>query len=93
LISVNDWLRRPKEVVNSKTRPGFVDIPENAAKWLLHFKSQNQALIKELDVSRQNSTSLENKIRIYNILIIGRITTVSMNGNGNSSLHVIPLLF
>lgn len=47
---VNNWLRSPRETVNSQTRPGLVDLPENAVRWLLHFKTQNQTLIKELDL-------------------------------------------
>ncbi|XP_053609674.1 small ribosomal subunit protein mS29 [Plodia interpunctella] len=46
---VSEWLRRVtrmKEMSNSPTREGLVDLPLDAAAWLLHFKNQNQALLK-----------------------------------------------
>ncbi|KAI5631324.1 mitochondrial ribosomal death-associated protein 3 domain-containing protein [Phthorimaea operculella] len=50
---VSEWLRRVqrhKEMSNSQSREGFVDLPLDAAAWLLHFKSQNQALLKNSDM-------------------------------------------
>ncbi|XP_013191960.2 small ribosomal subunit protein mS29 [Amyelois transitella] len=46
---VSEWLRRVtrlKEMSNSQTKEGFVDLPLDAAAWLLHFKSQNHTLLK-----------------------------------------------
>ncbi|CAH0592143.1 unnamed protein product [Chrysodeixis includens] len=55
---VSEWLRRVprhKEMSNSQTHEGFVDLPLDAAAWLIHFKSQNQAILKsgELKISKQ----------------------------------------
>ncbi|CAK1544390.1 unnamed protein product [Leptosia nina] len=55
---VSDWLRRVqrhKEMSNSLTREGMVDVPLDAAAWLLHFKTQNQHLLKspELKISKE----------------------------------------
>ncbi|XP_022117575.2 28S ribosomal protein S29, mitochondrial [Pieris rapae] len=55
---VSDWLRRVlrhKEMANSLTREGLVDLPLDAAAWLLHFKTQNQHLLKapEFTVSKE----------------------------------------
>ncbi|XP_068626414.1 small ribosomal subunit protein mS29 [Battus philenor] len=50
---VTEWLwkvPRTKEMSNSQTREGFVDIPLDAAAWLLHFKTQNQTLLKSGDL-------------------------------------------
>uniref|UniRef100_A0A2A4JMM5 Small ribosomal subunit protein mS29 n=1 Tax=Heliothis virescens TaxID=7102 RepID=A0A2A4JMM5_HELVI len=50
---VSEWLRRlprHKEMANSQTREGFVDLPLDAAAWLIHFKSQNQTLLKSSDL-------------------------------------------
>nr|CAD7459778.1 unnamed protein product [Timema tahoe] len=49
LIVVANWTRRPREVSSSTTREGFVDLPLDAATWLVHFKSQNSALLNKLD--------------------------------------------
>lgn len=52
-ILASEWIRRVtkwKEMVNSPTREGFVDLPLDSAAWLVHFKSQNIRLLKELDV-------------------------------------------
>nr|CAD7203252.1 unnamed protein product [Timema douglasi] len=46
---VANWTRRPREVSSSTTREGFVDLPLDAATWLVHFKSQNSALLNKLD--------------------------------------------
>ncbi|XP_069361221.1 uncharacterized protein [Maniola hyperantus] len=55
---VSEWLRRVprhKEMSNSQTKEGFVDIPLDAAAWLLHFKMQNQVLLKtgDLKISKE----------------------------------------
>lgn len=47
---------RHKEMSNSQTNEGFVDLPLDAAAWLIHFKSQNQTLLKSENVSTQNIT-------------------------------------
>ncbi|KOB65766.1 Uncharacterized protein OBRU01_22213 [Operophtera brumata] len=59
---VSEWLRRVqrhKEMSNSTTREGFVDLPLDAAAWLLHFKTQNQELLKnpELKTSKEYTWS------------------------------------
>ncbi|VVD02488.1 unnamed protein product [Leptidea sinapis] len=63
---VSNWLRRVsryKEMANSLTKEGFVDIPLDAAAWLLHFKTQNQHLLKsgELKVSKDYEWSKREK--------------------------------
>ncbi|KAL0851577.1 hypothetical protein ABMA28_007359 [Loxostege sticticalis] len=55
---VSEWLRRlprSKEMSNSQTHEGCVDLPLDAASWLLHFKGQNQHILKtgELKVSKE----------------------------------------
>ncbi|XP_077293048.1 mitochondrial ribosomal protein S29 [Arctopsyche grandis] len=50
---VSDWLRRllyHREITNSPTREGLVDLPIDAAKWLIHFKTQNNAILKTADL-------------------------------------------
>ncbi|CAH0724514.1 unnamed protein product, partial [Brenthis ino] len=50
---VSEWLRRVprhKEMSNSPTKEGFVDLPLDAAAWLLHFKTQNQSILKTPDL-------------------------------------------
>lgn len=50
---VSEWLRRlprHKEMSNSQTHEGFVDLPLDAASWLLHFKTQNQNILKTGDL-------------------------------------------
>ncbi|XP_068086836.1 small ribosomal subunit protein mS29 [Anabrus simplex] len=47
---VPDWLRRCKEVANAVFKEGCVDLPIDAAAWLVHFKNQNLSLIQELDL-------------------------------------------
>ncbi|XP_041975293.1 28S ribosomal protein S29, mitochondrial [Aricia agestis] len=50
---VSEWLRRVprhKEMSNSTSQEGFVDIPLDAAAWLLHFKMQNQNILKSSDL-------------------------------------------
>jgi hypothetical protein len=47
---VPNWFRRCKESADSTTREGFVDLPLDAAAWLIHFKNQNAALLNDLKV-------------------------------------------
>ncbi|XP_075975150.1 mitochondrial ribosomal protein S29 [Anticarsia gemmatalis] len=54
---VSEWLRRVprhKEMSNSQTHEGFVDLPLDAAAWLLHFKAQNQTLLKDANLKISN---------------------------------------
>ncbi|XP_046959375.1 28S ribosomal protein S29, mitochondrial [Vanessa cardui] len=55
---VSEWLRRVprhKEMSNSQTHEGLVDLPLDGAAWLLHFKMQNQVLLKKgnLKISKE----------------------------------------
>ncbi|CAH0405592.1 unnamed protein product [Chilo suppressalis] len=66
---VSEWLRRVprhKEMSNSQTHEGFVDLPLDAAAWLIHFKTQNQALLKagELKVSEEYVWSKREKTEV-----------------------------
>uniref|UniRef100_A0A182LUH4 Small ribosomal subunit protein mS29 n=1 Tax=Anopheles culicifacies TaxID=139723 RepID=A0A182LUH4_9DIPT len=45
---VPNWMKRAKETANSTTKEGAIDLPLDGAAWLLHFKSQNGPLLKEL---------------------------------------------
>lgn len=45
------WFRFPKEAANSTTREGFVDLPIDAAAWLLNFKNLNASVISQANVS------------------------------------------
>lgn len=47
---VPNWFKRPKETTNSATFEGFIDLPFDAAAWLLHFKAQNATLLPKLDL-------------------------------------------
>jgi small subunit ribosomal protein S29 len=44
-------MRACKEVSNSTTREGYVDLNLDAAAWLIHFKCQNATLLSKIDVS------------------------------------------
>uniref|UniRef100_A0A1A9WAZ9 Small ribosomal subunit protein mS29 n=1 Tax=Glossina brevipalpis TaxID=37001 RepID=A0A1A9WAZ9_9MUSC len=46
---VPNWMKRPKEITNV-SEGGFIDLPFDAAAWLLHFKNQNSKLLTELDL-------------------------------------------
>ncbi|XP_012260671.1 28S ribosomal protein S29, mitochondrial [Athalia rosae] len=46
----NNWFKRPKEVANSISKEGFLDLPIDAASWLIHFKNQNIHLLSQLDL-------------------------------------------
>jgi small subunit ribosomal protein S29 len=50
-VTVPNWMRACKEVSNSATREGYVDLNLDAAAWLVHFKCQNAALLNKIDVS------------------------------------------
>jgi len=47
---VPDWFKKPKEKSNSATKEGYLDINIDAAAWLIHFKTQNAALLAKLDL-------------------------------------------
>ncbi|XP_055585237.1 28S ribosomal protein S29, mitochondrial [Uranotaenia lowii] len=47
---VPNWMKRAKETANSSTREGCLDLPLDAAAWLVHFKNQNAKLLSELDL-------------------------------------------
>ncbi|XP_046751998.1 28S ribosomal protein S29, mitochondrial [Diprion similis] len=46
-----NWFRHPKEVANSTTREGYVDLPIDAAAWLIHFKTQNAKILEQLKLT------------------------------------------
>ncbi|TMW49974.1 hypothetical protein DOY81_004965 [Sarcophaga bullata] len=46
---VANWMKRPKETANA-AQEGFIDLPFDAAAWLLHFKNQNAKLLQTLDL-------------------------------------------
>lgn len=46
---VGNWMRRPKELSNSETKEGFIDLNLDAAAWLVHFKSQNEHLLSSAE--------------------------------------------
>ncbi|XP_035893558.1 28S ribosomal protein S29, mitochondrial [Anopheles stephensi] len=48
---VPNWMKRAKEIANSTTKEGSIDLPLDGAAWLLHFKTQNGALLKELGLT------------------------------------------
>ncbi|XP_023164671.1 28S ribosomal protein S29, mitochondrial [Drosophila hydei] len=45
-----NWMKRPKESANSATQEGFIDLPFDAAAWLIHFKTQNSKLLERLQL-------------------------------------------
>lgn len=47
---VPNWFKKPKERANSTTREGCIDLPIDAAAWLIHFKAQNADLLPRLDL-------------------------------------------
>lgn len=47
---VPNWFKRPKEKANSTTRPDCIDLPIDAAAWLILFKTQNSNLLAKLDL-------------------------------------------
>ncbi|XP_013773297.1 28S ribosomal protein S29, mitochondrial-like isoform X1 [Limulus polyphemus] len=50
-----NWTRRPREIAPSISREGRIDMPVDAAVWLQQFKSQNEQLLKDLDLRAQKS--------------------------------------
>lgn len=47
---VPNWYKKPKEKASSATHENCFDLPIDAAGWLIHFKSQNAALLEKLDM-------------------------------------------
>lgn len=48
---VANWMKKPKEISNAIDHPeGFIDLPFDAAAWLLHFKTQNSELLQKLEL-------------------------------------------
>lgn len=47
---VANWMKRPKETANAEGQEGIIDLPFDAAAWLLHFKNQNTKLLSTLDL-------------------------------------------
>lgn len=53
-FTVPEWIRRTvlhRETAGSMTHEGLVDLPLDAANWLIHFKAQNLNILKKKDVS------------------------------------------
>lgn len=50
LILVPNWFKGPKEFSDCPTKEGFVDIPLDAAAWLIHFKNQNSKFLEDPQV-------------------------------------------
>lgn len=48
---VPDWFKKPKEVANAFNKEGLIDLPMDAATWLIHFKNQNGALLSSLNLT------------------------------------------
>lgn len=48
---VPDWFKKPKEVANAYNKEGIVDLPLDAAAWLIHFKNQNVKLLSQLQLT------------------------------------------
>ncbi|XP_050328504.1 28S ribosomal protein S29, mitochondrial [Bactrocera neohumeralis] len=46
---VPNWMKRPKETANA-AQEGFIDLPFDAAAWLVHFKTQNSNLLTKLQL-------------------------------------------
>lgn len=44
------WYKHPKEMASSTTQEGFLDLPLQAAAWLLHFKTQNANLLGKIQL-------------------------------------------
>ncbi|XP_035732961.1 28S ribosomal protein S29, mitochondrial-like [Vespa mandarinia] len=61
--SPNIWFRFPKEIANSYKSPDIIDLPIDAGKWLLYFKSQNNDLLSKLDlkISRDYQWNIREK--------------------------------
>lgn len=48
---VPDWFKKPKEIATSIVSEGHVDLPLDAAAWLIHFKNQNAKLLSKLNLT------------------------------------------
>ncbi|KAK7790668.1 hypothetical protein R5R35_002443 [Gryllus longicercus] len=48
---VPDWMKKCKDHTRSETREGFRDTPLDSAAWLAHFKTQNQHLLSQTDLT------------------------------------------
>jgi small subunit ribosomal protein S29 len=48
---VPNWFKKPKETANSATQEGFIDLPLDAAAWLIHFRNQNAELLEKLKLT------------------------------------------
>ncbi|XP_075158776.1 mitochondrial ribosomal protein S29 [Haematobia irritans] len=46
---VANWMKKPKDTASAE-QEGFIDLPFDAAAWLLHFKNQNSKLLSTLDL-------------------------------------------
>lgn len=47
---VPNWFKKPKEIANSTTHEDSIDLPFDAAAWLIHFKTQNSPILGKLDL-------------------------------------------
>lgn len=47
---VGNWMRRCKEMSASEGQEGYYDLNLDAAAWLVHFKSQNEVILKKEDL-------------------------------------------
>ncbi|XP_034239715.1 28S ribosomal protein S29, mitochondrial [Thrips palmi] len=47
---VNTFMRRCKDASPSESKPGMMDVPIDAAAWLVQFRTQNQHLLKTLNL-------------------------------------------
>ncbi|XP_037713750.1 28S ribosomal protein S29, mitochondrial [Drosophila subpulchrella] len=45
-----NWMKRPKEASNAAGQEGMIDLPFDAAAWLVHFKTQNSQLLQRLQL-------------------------------------------
>ncbi|KAH8376225.1 hypothetical protein KR200_006297 [Drosophila serrata] len=45
-----NWMKRPKEASNAAGQEGMIDLPFDAAAWLVHFKNQNGQLLQRLQL-------------------------------------------
>ncbi|XP_017054073.1 28S ribosomal protein S29, mitochondrial [Drosophila ficusphila] len=45
-----NWMKRPKESSNAAGQEGMIDLPFDAAAWLVHFKNQNAQLLQRLQL-------------------------------------------
>lgn len=48
---VSLWFKQPKETGPSNTKEGFIDLPLDAAAWLIHFKNSNQNLLQKVQLT------------------------------------------